>query len=211
MFLSGALTKRLTSFMINLLHKNQKVLDETLVQEKQVAWGSCLFPSSSSNFWESAGPIRTMLIESGDLIPVKRLAIEIPWTKRKTHILGSLHYGPVDFQVLFFYLSSNIYFPTEFESFLSFPKFHFPGFLSFRFVTHGNVDPRVRHECGGTSHHSLLTSILRSGPSTTSIRDLENWPASIRYHHPLQTGREVSLQVPHLLGSLPKVPTRPSL
>ena len=37
MFLSGALTKRLTSFMINLLHKNQKVLDETLVQEKQVA------------------------------------------------------------------------------------------------------------------------------------------------------------------------------
>jgi len=39
-----------------------------------------------------------MLIESGDLIPVARDAIEIPWTKRKLQILSYLFKGPVNFQ-----------------------------------------------------------------------------------------------------------------
>jgi len=39
-----------------------------------------------------------MLIESGDLIPVLREAIEIPWTKRRTQILAYLFRGPVTFQ-----------------------------------------------------------------------------------------------------------------
>ena len=39
-----------------------------------------------------------MLIESGDLIPVLRDAVEIPWTKRKSQILGYLFRGPVTFK-----------------------------------------------------------------------------------------------------------------
>ena len=38
-----------------------------------------------------------MLLESGDLIPVKRAAADIPWTRRKTQVLGFLHRGPVEF------------------------------------------------------------------------------------------------------------------
>ena len=40
-----------------------------------------------------------MLIESGDLIPVRRDAIEVPWTKRKAQIMAFLFKGPVNFQV----------------------------------------------------------------------------------------------------------------
>jgi len=39
-----------------------------------------------------------MLIESGDLIPVKKDAVDIPWTKRKTQIINCLHKGPVSFK-----------------------------------------------------------------------------------------------------------------
>jgi len=39
-----------------------------------------------------------MLIESGDLIPVRRDAIEVPWTKRKAQIMAFLFKGPVNFQ-----------------------------------------------------------------------------------------------------------------
>lgn len=38
-----------------------------------------------------------MLLESGDLIPVKKAAADIPWTKRKAQFLNFLHRGPVDF------------------------------------------------------------------------------------------------------------------
>jgi len=39
-----------------------------------------------------------MLLESGNLIPVKNEAVEIPWTKRKAEIKNFLHRGPVTFQ-----------------------------------------------------------------------------------------------------------------
>jgi len=42
--------------------------------------------------------VNKMLIESGDLIPVVRDAIEIPWTKRKMQILSYLFKGPVNFE-----------------------------------------------------------------------------------------------------------------
>ena len=43
-----------------------------------------------------------MLVESGDLIPVKRAAADIPWTKRKAVIFSQnlVHRGPVDFSVI---------------------------------------------------------------------------------------------------------------
>jgi len=39
-----------------------------------------------------------MLLESGNLIPVKDEAVEIPWTKRKAEIINFLHRGPVTFR-----------------------------------------------------------------------------------------------------------------
>lgn len=39
-----------------------------------------------------------MLLESGNLIPVKNEAVEIPWTKRKAEIINFLHRGPVTFR-----------------------------------------------------------------------------------------------------------------
>lgn len=39
-----------------------------------------------------------MLLESGDLIPVRPEAVDIPWTRRKTQILNFLHRGQVDFK-----------------------------------------------------------------------------------------------------------------
>jgi len=42
-----------------------------------------------------------MLLESGDLIPVKRAAVDIPWTRRKSQIQNYLHRGPVEFTVFF--------------------------------------------------------------------------------------------------------------
>lgn len=39
-----------------------------------------------------------MLINPGDLIPVRSEAIHIPWTKRKSTILNFLHRGPVTFK-----------------------------------------------------------------------------------------------------------------
>ena len=41
-----------------------------------------------------------MLINPGDLIPVRAEAIHIPWTKRKSTILNFLHRGPVTFKVI---------------------------------------------------------------------------------------------------------------
>ena len=41
-----------------------------------------------------------MLLESGDLIPVKRAAVDIPWTRRKSMVLNFLHRGPVEFTVM---------------------------------------------------------------------------------------------------------------
>jgi len=46
------------------------------------------------------GSSPTMLVESGDLIPVLPDAVEIPWTKRKNHIFKFLHRGPVTFKTL---------------------------------------------------------------------------------------------------------------
>jgi len=40
-----------------------------------------------------------MLLESGDLIPVRPEAVEIPWTRRKAQILNFLLRGPVSFKV----------------------------------------------------------------------------------------------------------------
>jgi len=39
-----------------------------------------------------------MLLESGDLIPVRPEAVEIPWTRRKAQILNFLLRGPVSFK-----------------------------------------------------------------------------------------------------------------
>ncbi len=43
-----------------------------------------------------------MLLESGDLIPVKRAAVDIPWTRRKSQIQNYLHRGPVEFTVIYY-------------------------------------------------------------------------------------------------------------
>ena len=50
-----------------------------------------------------------MLIESGDLIPVKKSAADIPWAKRKAVIFGDnfLHRGRVDFSVIGLFVSGQ--------------------------------------------------------------------------------------------------------
>ena len=48
-----------------------------------------------------------MLLESGDLIPVKRAAVDIPWTRRKSQVQNFLHRGPVEFTVTIFLILFN--------------------------------------------------------------------------------------------------------
>lgn len=40
-----------------------------------------------------------MLEKTGDLIPVRHEAVNIPWTKRKSQVLNFIHRGTVRFEV----------------------------------------------------------------------------------------------------------------
>ena len=40
-----------------------------------------------------------MLDKTGDLIPVRYEAVNIPWTKRKSQVLNFIHRGTVRFEV----------------------------------------------------------------------------------------------------------------
>ena len=126
-----------------------------------------------------------MLIESGDLIPVRRDAIEVPWTKRKAQIMAFLFKGPVNFQV-----SPNVSILSEWtyvrkralaSALLCFSAsgFFYPLFKLYFFIIF--YRPTYTTQMLATLPRCRLTSIHRNGQKRiwmTGLQRRQHWRKS---------------------------------
>jgi hypothetical protein len=110
-----------------------------------------------------------MLIESGDLIPVRREAVDIPWTKRKTQILQCLHKGPVSFRTYVY--DTNVGDIAQLSTYFN-PKKWTEHDLNFKFGITTSENLLNVNSTGNSSASSTVESIASSSNFRRLPKDL---------------------------------------